>query len=174
MKYIYLRTNLVNGKQYVGQTNDFKNRERTWKCLKGSYANKYIDEDREKYGIDNFKSEIILECEDEKTDYWEQYYIEKYNTKYPYGYNVADGGILGGWNKGIPMSEEARMKLSNTNKGKPRKHKSKTVYQFTLEGELVKEWKTLKDCNKDGFHKGNIYDCCNGKRKTHKGFIWKN
>lgn len=34
MYVVYLRTNLVNGKQYVGQTKDFVNRERKWNNLK--------------------------------------------------------------------------------------------------------------------------------------------
>ena len=33
MKTIYIRTNTMNGKQYVGQTSNFKRRERDWKNL---------------------------------------------------------------------------------------------------------------------------------------------
>ena len=76
MKCIYLRTNLVNGKQYVGQTNDFKQREYDWKCLKAIYANKYLSCARMKYGFDNFKVEILRECKTQKElNEWEKYYI---------------------------------------------------------------------------------------------------
>ena len=43
---IYLRTNLDNGLQYVGQTSDFKRREMVWKNNQRHYANQVIDEDR--------------------------------------------------------------------------------------------------------------------------------
>ena len=38
MKTIYLRTNLINGKKYVGQTSDFKRRERDWRKLGTTYS----------------------------------------------------------------------------------------------------------------------------------------
>ena len=53
MKTIYLRTNLANGKQYVGQTKDLKRRERDWRKLKTNYSNKELNEDRIKYGLEN-------------------------------------------------------------------------------------------------------------------------
>lgn len=61
MKCIYLRTNTVNGKQYVGQTNDFKQREYDWKHAI-YYAGPIINRARDKYGIDNFKAEVLKEC----------------------------------------------------------------------------------------------------------------
>lgn len=93
MKCIYLRTNLVNGKQYVGQANDFKQRENEWNCLKKHYAGKLIDNARKKYGLDNWKVEIIRECEtQDELNKWEIYYIKELNTKIPNGYNLTDGG----------------------------------------------------------------------------------
>lgn len=50
---------------------------------------------------------------------------------------------------------------------------SKPVVQYTLDGKFVREWKSIQECGKNGFHQGNISACCRGKRKTHKGFIWK-
>lgn len=144
MGVIYLRTNLVNGMQYVGQTVDFKNREHQWKLLKWRYANQLLTNDRNKYGLDNFKVEILKECIDSDLDYWEKHYIEKYNTIYPNGYNTNEGGTINfkhssetkikmseiakrkkhtfkkghnPWNKGIKMSEEFSKKCSNAKKG---------------------------------------------------------
>lgn len=80
MKYtIYLRTNKINGKQYVGQTKNFRVRENQWKCLKARYANQYLQKEREKYGVGNFETKILLETEDEK-EAWEleqKYIYEK-------------------------------------------------------------------------------------------------
>ena len=52
------------------------------------------------------------------------------------------------------------------------KARSKKVLQFTLDGEFVREWESIVECGRNGFNQGNICDCCNGKRKSHKGFKW--
>lgn len=50
---------------------------------------------------------------------------------------------------------------------------SKKVLQYTLEGEFVKEWPSVRECGRNGFHQGNVCDCCNGKLKHYKKFIWR-
>lgn len=49
---------------------------------------------------------------------------------------------------------------------------SKQVYQYDKNGTLVAIWQSTKECGRNGFHCGNVSECCNGKRKTHRGFIW--
>ena len=49
---------------------------------------------------------------------------------------------------------------------------SDPVLQFTPDGRLVKEWSSSQEAGRNGFDQGHIVDCCNGKRKTHKGYIW--
>lgn len=51
--------------------------------------------------------------------------------------------------------------------------KSKSVLQYDLEGNLIKEWKSLSECGRNGFNPGSISACCRGKLKTHKKYIWK-
>lgn len=119
MGVIYLRTNKVNGKKYVGQsiTKNFKKRQERWNDLKHKYAGSAIDAARAKYGIDSFSFEILKECEDEELDKWEIYYIKELNTKAPFGYNLTDGG---GGTSGYTYShsEETKMKISEANKSK--------------------------------------------------------
>ena len=50
---------------------------------------------------------------------------------------------------------------------------SKPVLQYTLEGEFVKEWKSIAECGRNGFNRGNVWMCCRGELKTHQNFIWK-
>ena len=50
---------------------------------------------------------------------------------------------------------------------------SKTVLQYDLEGNLIREWKSVTECGRNGYNQGHVAECCNGKRKTHKGFIWR-
>lgn len=109
MKYtIYLRTNTVNGKQYVGQTKDFKQREYNWYNTKWSYAGRLINNARNKYGTDNFITTILKECDTlDEANKWEMYYINKLNTKVPNGYNLTDGGE---GSIGCIVSDETRKK----------------------------------------------------------------
>lgn len=94
---IYLITNLINGKQYVGQTvKGYLNR---WQghC---HYANRIksnskslqlIDKVIDKYGIENFKIELLERVPIDQKDKKEQFYIQKYDT-YNNGYNLTIGG----------------------------------------------------------------------------------
>lgn len=74
-------------------------------------------------------------------------------------------------NYGKHMSDEQKKSISN--KLRNRKDKSKKVCQYTLDGELVKIWDSMMECNRNGFRFTNISQCCKGQKKTHKGFIWK-
>lgn len=64
---IYKIVNLQTGKYYVGSTKDFKKRKQThFSGLKNNYhPNKHLQNAYNKYGIDNFKFEII-ECVQEE------------------------------------------------------------------------------------------------------------
>ena len=48
--------------------------------------------------------------------------------------------------------------------------KSKKVLQFTLDGELIREWPSIHECGRNGFNRSSVCLCCQGKHKTHKGF----
>ena len=61
-----------------------------------------------------------------------------------------------------------------TRNQKVAKHRCKPVLQFTKEGELVKEWDSAKEASlKAGFNKDCISQCCAGKIKSHRGYIFK-
>lgn len=65
----------------------------------------------------------------------------------------------------------------NTNYGNGIKKRiektSKPIFQFTLDGVLVKEWPSINEVGRYGFSRRHITACCRGERKTHKGYIWK-
>lgn len=52
--------------------------------------------------------------------------------------------------------------------------KSKQVFQYTLDGELVAIWPSTHEAGRNGYHRNHISECCSGKQhcKTHKGYIW--
>lgn len=97
--YIYLTTNLIDGKKYIGQhrSNIFD------KSYFGSgiLINKAI----EKYGRENFKCEILKECySDEELNLSEKEFVEKFDaSNSDEFYNIARGGLghtCDPWNKG--------------------------------------------------------------------------
>ena len=49
---------------------------------------------------------------------------------------------------------------------------SRQVYQYSLDGKLVAVYPSTAECGRQGFSFGNVAACCNGIRKTHKGFYW--
>lgn len=53
------------------------------------------------------------------------------------------------------------------------KRRSKTVLQYTLDGQFVREWESAAEAGRNGFNNGHVASCCRDELKTHKGFIWK-
>ena len=87
--YIYLITNLINNKKYVGQTTDFTRRITSHK----SQDKQLIDKKIKEYGIQNFTFQIIDENDDPQIiNQLEKDYIQKYNSLIPNGYNIHTGG----------------------------------------------------------------------------------
>lgn len=92
---IYKITNLVNGHSYIGQSINIDkrwNKEKScaFNCNDKSY-NYPLSKAFRKYGIENFSFEILEECNKEKLNEREIYYISLYNTYYN-GYNQTKGG----------------------------------------------------------------------------------
>lgn len=89
------------------------------------------------------------------------------------------------WNTGKPLSEETKNKISESHKGKKlsEEHKKKisetrqrkTVFQIDKNTNVViAEFPSTKEIQRQlGFNSANISMCCNGKKKTCGGFIWK-
>ena len=54
------------------------------------------------------------------------------------------------------------------------KNESKIVLQYTLDGTFVKEWKSIKDVQRNlGFDHANISKGCRGKQAHGYSYIWK-
>ena len=69
-------------------------------------------------------------------------------------------------------------RIENCNHGtrneRSAKNRSKSVGQYTLDGDLVKIWPSAMEAQRQaGFARGNICKAANGKYKTPYGFIWK-
>jgi group I intron endonuclease len=98
---IYIITNKVNGKQYVGMTKNIKRRWHQHISANGSAP--ALHAAIKKYGNDGFIYSYICDAFDfEAACDLEQVLIKQHNTKTPYGYNLTDGGD---GVRGRPMTE---------------------------------------------------------------------
>ena len=107
--YIYLTTCLVNGKKYIGQS--INDRDRNTYLGSGIAFKNAL----KKYGKDNFVKTILVDnisCLDELNEL-ERDFISKYDCLSPNGYNLD----LGGTNKGR-MSELTKKKITKSRTGK--------------------------------------------------------
>lgn len=95
MAFIYVITNQVNGKRYVGKTTHNSINKRWKEHIKDSKNRKYnkrpLYNALNKYGIENFIIEQLEECSIETLEERELYWIDKLNT-YHSGYNATKGG----------------------------------------------------------------------------------
>lgn len=180
--YIYLATNRINGKKYVGQTrrsikmrwkehcNDANNKSRN------SYLG-HLNMAIRKYGAINFIVEEIEECDDTILNEREQYWISYYNSfDKSKGYNMTTGGNAG--YKMEPESNECRKKksirqtgISNSfyNKHHTKQHRARfstPIVSYTDDG-IYRYYASQIAVNSDGYNQSHVTSCVNGKAKTH-------
>ena len=94
MAYIYVITNQINGKQYVGKTLlTIQDRWKThvYDSTKLNTQNRPLYKAFHKYGVDNFQIEELEECSAEESSNKEMFWIKKLDT-YHNGYNATLGG----------------------------------------------------------------------------------
>ena len=107
--FVYITTNHINGKRYIGQKN--YDAYGHWKNYLGSGV--VLKSAIKKYGVSNFSKEIIEECKtveelNEREKYWIEYYSAVKSDDF---YNVALGGD--GGNTIIGYTDEQKEALSN-------------------------------------------------------------
>lgn len=101
---IYMLTNLVNGKKYIGQakvtpdtvpTGAAKRFGKHISLAKGPEKWRFaIHHAIAKHGEQNFIMEVLLTCNTEHADQYETDAITMYDTMLPRGYNMVPGGTL--------------------------------------------------------------------------------
>lgn len=179
MGYIYLVTNKINGMQYVGQSQrtDIEDRWRDHKREKPAVGS-YLCAAYKKYGINNFKFQIICICFDEDCDRFEEEYIKKFNTIRPNGYNLKSGGNNSKLSEETKqliskrlkenMTDERRKKLSETHKGKKISEEHKKI----LSAKQKQFWQNMSPEEKqqrleDRMNNPNYVNSC--KKTLQKG-----
>lgn len=118
MHYLYKISNALNDKIYIGQTIDPYKRWCAHKTKSKSIKpTMYIHNAMSKYGIENFKFEIIASSKTQHdTNEAEKQLIKQYESLYyQNGYNLSIGGEA---KSGYKLSEETKRKISESEKGK--------------------------------------------------------
>lgn len=177
---VYIHTNKINGKRYVGVAKDVKKRWASnyqtcpvfYKALK-------------KYGWDGFTHYILLDgLTLEEADDLERKYIARYKTQDKrYGYNVLPGGhnigmtgvnhsdktkrLMSEKAKGRKFTEEHKEKLRRSHLGK----KSHCKPVMCLDTGIIYESGQMAS-KATGAHKNCISKCCMGLQETAKGYRW--
>lgn len=119
---IYMFTNKIDHKSYIGQSRDIQRRYKEHKTKETE--NTVFHDAIKYYGFDNFDFEILEECDVSELNDKEIFYIEKLKTYEPYGYNQTHGGSFPHTNKLSSIHDVekiiellANTKLSNTEIG---------------------------------------------------------
>ena len=93
---IYKYTNKINGKSYIGLSNDIQRRQWEHQTLANQQDTSHFHRALCKYGMENFVFEVLETFETEDRELLgkrEQYWIQYYNT-YAEGYNETLGGDI--------------------------------------------------------------------------------
>ena len=112
---IYSITNTVNGKIYIGQSIDVKDRiaHHKSRLRHNRHENDYLQKAWNKYGEECFEFNVLEECSLDKIDEIERKYIDQYDSmNRDKGYNFESGGSLH-----KQMSEESKVKMSIAKQG---------------------------------------------------------
>lgn len=91
---IYCIKNTLTNKMYIGQSLNLRKRisDHFRKLPKGTDECTYLQKSYLKYGAEKFEYFILEYCLSSDLNKKEEYYISKYNTKAPNGYNLTNGG----------------------------------------------------------------------------------
>lgn len=157
---VYMHTNKINDKKYIGISSNVKER---WRSNGILYKGQKIFSDAlKKYGWDNFTHEIIYnDLTREQAGEIEKFLINRYKTTdRKNGYNYATGGFGGGSNgryKATPYTKE--------------------VYQYSIDGHFIKKYVSIAAAvhdilHTDSYRNYDISRCCSGKRDTALGYRW--
>ena len=68
-------------------------------------------------------------------------------------------------------TDDYKIKISEYMKEHPNCIRKKVI-QKDKNGKFIKIWDDMYKPEKDGFSHQHICECCQNKRKTHKGYVW--
>lgn len=116
---VYMITNKINGKRYIGQTVNSLKARITRHKRPGCSA---IYSAGKKYGWENLEVKVLCRCDSvDQLNHREEYMIRLFNTLSPNGYNLKGGGF----NKLYSQESKASMSKAHIGKKLTNEHKNK-------------------------------------------------
>ena len=157
MGYIYRIINRINNKQYIGLTRQLDITHRWQGHINESSGCTLMKQAFKKYGVDNFKFEIIIICFNEDVFKYEKEYIQKFNTIMPNGYNMTAGGEPGGNFEGKKHTEATKQAISLASKKWIENLENRNKVSEGVKKGLAnsEKWKKAKEEGRVGTHKYN-------------------
>ena len=158
---IYKATNKLNNKCYIGQTTQkFKTRKHQHLNSQKTPFHKIL----KKEGKNNFKWEILCECNSIKElNKMEIHYMKFFNSIWPNGYNMIEGGTT---------HKDTKKILSNLLKGNNNGKKKYLIITPQKKHFIVENLKEYCRNNVNLDYCKMTY-VANGRRLHHKGYICK-
>ena len=164
--WIYIIKNTVNDKVYIGQTSvgiEHRWYQHKYSATREDIWSGVLYKAIRKYGIENFIIEqlyISVEDSDEELhkslNLKEKYFIKKFNSLIPDGYNMTSGGENVSINKKVPC------------------------VAYYADGSIYKRFNSIIEGYNDVKNKNNckngsilICKCCNGELEYAYGYIWR-
>lgn len=152
MYSVYMHKSKIDGKIYIGKTNNI---ERRWRSFGVEYKREYeFGRAINSQGWDSFEH-IILETglSEQKANEREKYYISKFDTRNPdRGYNIAEGG-----NSGIWYTEHPKGMQGKHHKDDKRIKQSELMKKLNAEGKCGAVWKNGHPKGFKGHHHSDEY-----------------
>jgi group I intron endonuclease len=126
-------------------------------------------------------------CDIDELNDREQFWIDKTQCfKQDLGYNIC---LFANTTKGLKLSNNTKIKISNSLKGKNNpmfgkthseetknkisKFRSKSIIQLDLNGSFIKLWESAKKAGQTlGVYSNNINSCCRKIKYSAGGYIW--
>lgn len=167
---IYSISNTINGKLYVGSTNNISVRWNKHRALlrHNKHQNTHLQSAWNKYGEESFEFSIIEECSIESLIEREQYFIDKLGPEYN------QTKVAGK----VEMTSSRRKKLSDSVSKAYQENRivrmTKRVYQYDLKGNYIGEFNSLKEASKvTGVDTSHLSNVLNDKQKVAGGYVWR-
>jgi hypothetical protein len=163
--FIYLITDGTNA--YIGKSKHPKIRfqQHMWH-FDNTKKSKWLQECKH-HGITP-ELDILKEVPIDEWGIWEKYFIALFDS---YGYEMKNSIDGGSGCDEIP--QDVRDKISNALKGKYDGYNDKPVYQYTIDGDFIREYKSAMEAERDGSCRINIKRCSRNPEKfASHGFRW--
>lgn len=170
MQGVYLILNIVNGKIYIGSSNDIEGRKYDhFRALRlNKHTNQYLQNSYNKHGEAKFTFEVIevvdnIEDLRDREQYWLDYY-----KSYEVGYNISAiaANSKATYDIAKPKPEGFGEKVSARN--------YKKIYQYSKEGLFIAEYNSGIEAQRlTGIHRNNISSSNTGRIKTAGGYYWR-